>query len=114
MSFFSRLLDRIRPNYEDSDHRVASRINAPVLMVEMGGLQHRARDWSVGGACVSGFAGDITVGDILSGAMNWASSPERKLPFTAEVMRVENGGVIALRWLDLPLDILHEMENRYG
>ena len=114
MSLISRLLDRFRGNFEEADHRVAGRINAPVLMVEIGGLSYRARDWSVGGACVPGVAADIAIGDIIPGMLSWAANPDRKSPFIAEIMRVEQGGILAMRWLDLPLDILNEMEIRYG
>lgn len=114
MSLISRLLDRFRGNFEEADHRVASRVNAPVLVVEIGGLSYRARDWSVGGACVPGVAADIAIGDIIPGQLSWAAHSDKKFPFAAEVMRIEQGGVLALRWLDLPLDILNEMETRYG
>jgi len=55
MSLISRLLDHLRGN-DMPEERQAARASAPVLMVEIGGYAHRARDWSAGGACIEGFA----------------------------------------------------------
>ena len=44
---------------------------------------------------------------------HWADEG-RKLGFTAEVMRLDADGALALRWLDLPLAIQQEMEAHIG
>ncbi len=113
MSLFSRLLDHLRGGSDGPEMRLAARMNAPLLIVEIGGYAHKTRDWSAGGASIEGFAGEAKVGDILSGHLHWAGD-KRRLPFTAETMRIEAGGVLALRWLDLPLAIQQEMEALIG
>lgn len=112
MSLISRLLDRLRGG-DLPEERLATRASRPVLMVEVGGYTHKARDWSAGGACIEGFAEAVAIGNILSGHLFWTGD-RRKLPFTAEVMRLDPGGALALRWLDLPLAIQQEMEAQIG
>ena len=112
MSLISRLLDHLRGS-DMPEERQAARASAPVLMVDIGGYAHRARDWSVGGACIEGFAEAVAIGNILSGQLYWAGD-NRKLAFAAEVMRLDPAGALALRWLDLPLAIQQEMEAHIG
>ncbi|ABS63305.1 hypothetical protein Plav_1686 [Parvibaculum lavamentivorans DS-1] len=112
MSLISRLLDHLRSG-DMPEERQAARASRPVLEVEIGGYTHRARDWSAGGACIEGFAEAIAIGNILSGRLSWAND-RRKLAFTAEVMRLDPGGAVALRWLDLPLAFQQEMEAHIG
>lgn len=113
MSLFSRLLDHLRGGSDGPEMRLAARMNAPLLIIEIGGYAHRTRDWSAGGACIEGFAGETEVGAMLSGHLHWAGD-DRRLAFTAETMRIETGGALALRWLDLPLAIQQEMEALIG
>jgi hypothetical protein len=113
MSLFSRLLDYLRGGLDGPEMRLAARMDAPLLMLEIDGYAHRTRDWSAGGACIEGFAGQAQIGDILSGHLHWGGD-KRRLPFAAEVMRLEGGGLLALRWLDLPLAIQQEMEALVG
>lgn len=113
MSLLSRLLDHLRGGTDGPEMRLAARMHAPLLMIDIGGYAHKTRDWSAGGACLEGFAGDAAVGGILSGHLHWAGD-KRRLPFTAEVMRIEANGMLALRWLDLPLAIQQEMEALIG
>lgn len=112
MSLFSRLLDHLRGS-DMPEERQAARASSPVLMVEIGGYAHHARDWSAGGACIEGFAEAVVIGNILSGNLYWTGD-RRRLPFAAEVMRLDPGGALALRWLDLPLAIQQEMEAYIG
>jgi hypothetical protein len=112
MSLISRWLDHFHGNGM-SEERQAARASAPVLMVEIGGYAHKARDWSAGGACIEGFAEAVAIGNILSGHLYWAGD-RRRLGFAAEVMRLDPGGAMALRWLDLPLAIQQEMEAYIG
>lgn len=113
MSFLSRLLDHLRGGLDRPEMRLTARMDAPMLMIEIGGYAHRTRDWSAGGACIEGFAGEAQVGGMLNGHLHWTGDT-RRLPFTAEVMRLEGNGVLALRWLDLPLAIQQEMEALIG
>ncbi|MBC7102882.1 MAG: PilZ domain-containing protein [Parvibaculum sp.] len=112
MSLISRLLDHLRGS-DMPEERHAARAATPVLMVEINGYAHKARDWSAGGACVEGFAEAVAIGNILSGHLYWAGD-KRKLAFAAEVMRLDPAGALALRWLDLPLAIQQEMEAHIG
>ncbi|MBX3445171.1 MAG: PilZ domain-containing protein [Parvibaculaceae bacterium] len=112
MSFISRLLDQLRGS-DMPELRHAARSASPTLMVEIGGYAHKARDWSAGGACIEGFAEAVVIGNILSGHLYWAND-RRRLSFAAEVMRLDPGGALALRWLDLPLAIQQEMEAHIG
>lgn len=114
MSLISRLVERVRGRLaEEPERRLAARASEPWLFVEIGGYEHRARDWSAGGACIEGFSGDIAIGGIVSGALRWHKR-ESGRQFTAEIMRIEPGGVVALRWLALPDTILAEMEPDEG
>tara|TARA_R110002110_G_scaffold107622_18_gene269273 strand:+ start:374 stop:712 length:339 start_codon:yes stop_codon:yes gene_type:complete len=112
MSLISRFLDHLRSG-DTAEQRTAARAAAPALIVEIGGYAHKTRDWSAGGACIEGFAEAVAIGNILSGELHWADEG-RKLGFTAEVMRLDADGALALRWLDLPLAIQQEMEAHIG
>ena len=113
MSLISRLLDYLRGGLDGPEMRLSARMDAPMLMIEIGGYAHRTRDWSAGGACIEGFAGEAEVGGIVSGYLHWVGDT-RRLSFAAEVMRIEGNGLMALRWLDLPLEIQQEMEALVG
>ncbi|MGB3811268.1 MAG: hypothetical protein WA943_14340 [Parvibaculum sp.] len=113
MSLILRLVERLRGRLAEPEQRLAARSSDPLLLVEIGGYDHRARDWSAGGACIEGFAGETAIGDILCGSLRWHRQTKGR-NFTAEVMRIEQGGVVALRWLALPDAILAEMEPDEG
>lgn len=112
MSLFSKLLHHLR-SADMQEKRLAVRASSPLLMVEIGGYAHRARDWSAGGACIEGFAEAVAIGNILSGQLYWVGE-KRRLAFAAEVLRLDPGGAVALRWLDLPLAVQQEMEAHLG
>jgi hypothetical protein len=97
----------------EPDRRDAARSSEPWHIDCIGGYDHRARDWSAGGACIEGFSGDNAIGDIVSGSLRWHKR-ESGRQFTAEIMRIEPGGVLALRWLALPDAILAEKEPDEG
>lgn len=111
MSLIARIVERLRGRLEMPERRSAMRSSEPWLFVAIGGTEHRARDWSAGGVCIETFRGEAAIGEILSGTLRWHKR-ERGRPFAAEVMRIEPGGVLALRWLDLPERILDEMDAR--
>jgi len=113
MSLISRLLDYLRGGLDGPEMRLSARMDAPMLMIEIGGYAHRTRDWSAGGACIEDFSGEAEVGGIVSGYLYWVGDT-RRLSFAAEVMRIEGNGLMALRWLDLPLEIQQEMEALVG
>ncbi|HEX7776749.1 MAG TPA: PilZ domain-containing protein [Parvibaculum sp.] len=109
MSLIARLVERLKGRFEMPEQRAAARAADPWLIVEIGGYDHSARDWSAGGVCVEGFAGEIAVGDRVGGRLRWHKR-EAGHDFTAEVVRIEPGGIVALRWLDLAEAALDEME----
>lgn len=111
MSLISRLVGRLRDRLEMPEQRAAMRSSDPWLFVEIGGDERRARDWSASGVSLDGFRGEVAIGDILMGRLRWHKR-EPGRPFAAEVMRIEPGGLLALRWLDLPEPILAEMDAR--
>lgn len=113
MSLISRFVERVRGRLAEPEQRLASRTSDPWLFVEIGGYEHRARDWSAGGASIEGFAGEISIGQIVCGSLRWHKRASGRT-FTAEIMRIDPGGTVALRWLALPDAILAEMEPDEG
>lgn len=111
MSLISRFVELLRGRLEMPEQRAATRASDPWLFVEIDGNEHRARDWSASGVSLEDFQGEAAVGDILMGRLRWQKR-EPARPFAAEVMRIEPGGFLALRWLDLPERILAEMDAR--
>ncbi len=109
MSLIARLFERLKGKFEMPEQRSAARTADPWLIAEIGGYDHRSRDWSASGICLEGFAGEIAVGDRVSGRLRWQKR-DAGHAFTAEVVRIEPGGTVALRWLDLAEAALDEME----
>ncbi len=110
MSLISRIVETLRVGLEMPEQRAATRSTDPWLFVQIGSAEHRARDWSAGGVCLETFAGEILIGQIVSGRLRWHKR-QRGVPFAAEVMRIEPSGLLALRWLDLPERFLEEMDT---
>lgn len=92
------------------EHRASARADDPVLIVSIGGIDHRALNWSTGGACLCNYTSVAAIGDIVSGTLRWKPTAPGQ-PFAAEVTRVEAGGILALKWLDLPERVLLRMET---
>jgi|TARA_R110000824_G_scaffold118960_2_gene271423 hypothetical protein len=113
MSLISRLVDQVRSKLSEPEQRAATRESDPWLFVEIEGVEHRARDWSAGGACIAGCALNLAIGQMVTGHLRWHKR-DAGHTFTAEIMRIDLGGEIALRWLDLPDKILADMEPAEG
>jgi hypothetical protein len=109
MSFISRLVGQLKAKLSEPEQRLAARAGDPWLFVEINGHEHRAGDWSAGGARVLSCAEDLFLGQIVSGHLRWHKR-EAGHAYTAEVMRIETSGAVALRWLALPDAILADME----
>jgi hypothetical protein len=109
MSLISRLVERLRGKMTELEQRSMARESDPWLFVEINQHEHRARDWSAGGARITSCAERLEIGQIVSGRLRWHRR-ETGYAFTAEVMRTEPGGEVALRWLALPDAILADME----
>lgn len=113
MSLISRLVEEFRRRLAEPEQRTAVRETDPWLFVEINSNEHRARNWSAGGACIQGCAEDLSIGQIVSGRLRWHKR-EAGHDFTAEVMRINPGGEIALRWLALNDATLARMEPPEG
>ena len=111
-----RLLATLREGldtqHDPHERRAAPRETRPVLMLEIDGREHAARDWSLSGAAVKDFTAQAEPGRIVCGRLFWRGDT-RRLAFAAELLRVEADNVAALRWLDLPLAIHQEMEAAF-
>ncbi|MFZ2468345.1 MAG: hypothetical protein WAW54_08115 [Parvibaculum sedimenti] len=110
MSLISRLVEGLRGRLEMPEHRAAARADDPVLIISIGGIDHQARNWSTGGACIDNFTSAAAVGDIVSGTLRWKPAAPGQ-SFAAEVTRVAPGGILALKWLDIPEFVLLRMET---
>ncbi|MES1990026.1 MAG: PilZ domain-containing protein [Pseudomonadota bacterium] len=109
MSLISRFVGHLKTRLTQPDQRLAARESDPWLFVEINGCDYRARDWSVGGACLRACTENLAAGQIVSGRLRWHKR-ETGHVYTAEVMRLNPGGDVALRWLALPDAILADME----
>lgn len=113
MSLISRLVGELRSRLAEPEQRNAARESDPWLFVSINTHEHRARDWSATGACIQSCAEDLAIGQIVSGQLRWHKRGTGHA-FTAEVMRLDPSGEVALRWLALPEAILEIMEPPEG
>lgn len=113
MSLISRLVGQLKNRLAEPEQRLSARESDPWLFVEINGRDYRAGDWSAGGARVLSCIEDLFIGQIVSGRLRWHKR-EAGHAFTAEVMRIEPTGAVALRWLALPDAILAVMEPPEG
>ncbi|MGV8998005.1 MAG: hypothetical protein ACOH12_13765 [Parvibaculaceae bacterium] len=109
MSLISRFVGQLKSKLTTPEQRLATRETDPWLFVEINGHDYRARDWSVGGACLMNCAEDLAPGQIVTGRMRWHKRDKGHV-YTAEIMRFDDRCDVALRWLALPDAILADME----
>lgn len=113
LSLISRLVGKFRSRFSEPEQRAATREIEPCLFVDINSHEHRARNWSVSGACIQDCSEELIIGQIVSGHLRWHKK-EASHAFSAEVMRIEPGGEIALRWLALSEATLAQMEPAEG
>ncbi|MDO8288082.1 MAG: PilZ domain-containing protein [Parvibaculum sp.] len=109
MSLISRFVEQLKSKLTEPEQRLSARAGDPWLFVEVNGHDYRARDWSVGGACLRACGEELALGQIVSGRLRWHKRDTGHI-FTAEIMRLDPNGDVALRWLSLPDAILADME----
>lgn len=105
-----RFWTRLAHSFAEPEHRLRDRMREPSLCLDIGGVAYSAQDWSVGGAALEGFRGDVAVGDILTGTAGGPQFDDRHR-FTAQVARTGSDGFVALQWLDLPPEALRAMQR---
>ncbi len=77
------------------------RFHRPVLIFAFDDRYHLAVDWSLGGAMISGYFGNIKIGSLLDGTVQSLSKPAPH-PIRGIVVRHFMGrGELALRFVDL-------------
>tara|TARA_R110000868_G_scaffold42158_11_gene143033 strand:+ start:10565 stop:10906 length:342 start_codon:yes stop_codon:yes gene_type:complete len=109
MSLIARFVEQLRRKVSEPEQRLSMRESDPWLFIDIGGVEFRARDWSAGGARLQACTADLAIGQIVSGSLRWHKR-ETGHNFTAEIMRLDLGGEVALRWLDLPDAVFAAME----
>ncbi len=83
------------------ERRRNRRFRKPGLVFAFDGRYHLAVDWSLGGAMISGYFGNIKIGSLLDGTVQSISKPEPH-PIRGVVVRHFMGrGELALRFVDL-------------
>ena len=83
MSLIARFVEQLQRMFSEQEQRLSARLQA----------------------CTA----DLAIGQIVSGRLRWHKREAGHI-FTAEVMRLDQGGEVALRWLDLPDAVFTAME----
>ena len=109
MSLIARFVEQLQRMFSEQEQRLSMRESDPWLFIAIDGVEFRARDWSAGGARLQACTADLAIGQIVSGRLRWHKREAGHI-FTAEVMRLDQGGEVALRWLDLPDAVFTAME----
>ncbi|MEQ9520730.1 MAG: hypothetical protein RLN89_14970 [Parvibaculum sp.] len=92
---------------ERRNHR---RDGEPWLRIETEGFAYVARDWSAGGTAIPRFHDAGPVGTLLSGEAGWTSD-DKLSPFVATIVRRDEDGTVALRWLDAKREFLTLLDH---
>lgn len=93
-----------------SERRRHPRATQPWLRIETQGFAYIALDWSTGGVAIEHFHNAGPIGAFVTGETGWADA-EKLSPFTADISRQDQNGATVLRWLDLPKDLLVELDH---
>jgi len=93
-----------------AERRLHIRANQPWLRVETEGFAYIVHDWSVGGAAIDHFHSSGSVGSLVTGLVGW-SGAETLSPFQADIMRQEEKGRTALRWLHMDAALQRELDQ---
>lgn len=109
MSLIARFVEQLQRLLSEPEQRLSVRESDPWLFISLNDVEFRARDWSAGGARLQACTANLAIGQIVSGRLRWHKRETGHI-FTAEVMRLDPGGEVALRWLDLPDAVFTAME----
>ena len=97
------------------ENRRNKRLLWPSLDISFDGSSYQTRDWSLGGALVTDYYGNLAPGDKVEGTVK-EKTETNKHPFKAVVVRCESGG-LALNFTKLSdgaLSMLVVMMERYS
>tara|TARA_R110002073_G_scaffold311178_2_gene482168 strand:- start:4040 stop:4381 length:342 start_codon:yes stop_codon:yes gene_type:complete len=92
------------------ERRLHIRASQPWLRVETEGFAYIVRDWSVGGAAIDHFHTPGMVGTLVTGLIGW-SNAETLSPFQADIVRQDDEGRTALRWLNMEVELQRELDQ---
>ena len=109
-SMQSNMIKFTRRLTEPEERRHHRRDSDPWLRIETEGFAYIARDWSTGGTAIPHFHDSGPVGTLLSGEAGWASD-DTLSPFIATIVRRDQDGNVALRWLDADPDFLMVLDH---
>lgn len=82
------------------ERRGHPRLHAPGLVLIAEWKRFEARDWSLGGCLIDAPPGTYTRGQRIEGTLEIRGQDERG-EFLAEIVRVNEGGELGLRWLEI-------------
>jgi hypothetical protein len=79
--------------------RQDKRMNSPSFQVQLEGATTQTTNWSLGGFYLRDYPGKLEIGNTIEGVLVGTSRLGMEtLPFSAEVIRVEPDGGVALRF----------------
>ncbi len=99
MGLGSFLLERIK-GVRSRDRRAHRRIYDRPLTLEFDGKKYKTRDWSTGGFRLVGPVAHVRVRDRVTGKIRMGRFGT-KGAFTAEVVRIDDNGDVAMRLLEV-------------
>jgi len=85
------------------ERRGHPRLISPYLVVHFGGGEYTTQNWSFGGMLITGYAGELSAGSLLTiEGLGAGDGPVAKTSTKARVVRADpNSGTLALTFLDI-------------
>ena len=82
------------------ERRAHPRVKGPLLTLRFGGGKYKSVDWSLGGCRILAPDSQFQLHQQLAGRIKVAGGDGRG-DFVAEIVRIDAGGHVSLRWLEL-------------